>query len=60
MENLHEAIKRFPDQLLGKGRDADVLLYAFREVHDRHLATMSFYKFCTYCQLRYRARLPPT
>lgn len=51
---------RFPNELLGDAPDADVLLYAFKEVHDRHLTAMSFYSFCTYCQLRYRAKLPPT
>jgi hypothetical protein len=60
LANIHEGINRFPDQLLGDGPEADVLRYAFKEVHDRYLPSMNFYKFCTYCQLRFRAKLPPT
>ncbi len=31
-----------------------------KEIHDRHLPTLNFYKFSTYCQLRYLSKLPPT
>jgi hypothetical protein len=68
MTNIHEFITRFPKQAMGevtggkfqKGEHADVLKFALYQVHDRHLATMNFYYFSTYCQLRAIARYKPT
>lgn len=68
MQNIYEAITRFPEEFVGtyedkklvRGESFDVLKYTLKEVHDRHLAVMNFYSFSSYCQLRYMARMKST
>lgn len=60
MTNIHECLIRFPERFLDNGPDSDVFDFAFKEIHERHLASLSFYHFSNYCQLRYRAKYPPS
>lgn len=57
---MHEVILKHREQVLEEGEHLDVLKYAMDQVHERHLPTMTFYQFCTFCQLRFRAKLEPT
>lgn len=60
LTNINDAITRYPEHFLGNGHDVDILRYALNDVHDRHLASMSFYHFRIYCQLRSMAKQPST
>lgn len=60
LTNIGDAMSRYPEHFLGNGHDVDILKYTLNEVHDRHLASMSFYHFRMYCQLRSMAKLPCT